>query len=180
MEVGDAEAQLGVDSKAAVGCEDADAGWLEGVVGREHELAVVQPTLKVGAFRTLQHKVPLQQVVWQRVCLDVGHGLLHAWQQGAGQATGSSGSSVRGGEEERELWRTMHAATAMHGCGGARKLTLSSPLYSFCSRVTQPFCADAMLLLLLSACLGVARRETLLLGCQRCSDGWVDVGYTLS
>jgi hypothetical protein len=85
VEVSDAEAQLGVDCKAAVGCEDADAGWFEGVVWREHQLAMVQPALKVGAFCTLQHKVPLQQVVWQRVCLDVGHGLL-AWV-GAGQAT---------------------------------------------------------------------------------------------
>lgn len=59
MEICDAKAQLGVDCKAAVGCEDADAGWLEGVVWREHELAVVQPTLKVGAFGALQHKVPL-------------------------------------------------------------------------------------------------------------------------
>jgi hypothetical protein len=68
-------------------------------------------------------------------------------------------------------------ASTMHGCAGTRKLTLSSPLYSFCSRVTQPFCAEAMLLLL-SACgeCGGPSGSSQLLDC--CSGGWDDVRCT--
>jgi hypothetical protein len=84
VKVCDAETQLGVDCKAAIGCEHADAGGLEGVVGREHQLAMVQPALKVSALGTLQHKVPFQQIVWQWVGLDVWHRLLQRWHSRAG------------------------------------------------------------------------------------------------
>lgn len=84
MEVCDAEAQLGVDSKAAIGCEHADAWGLEGIVGREHQLAMIQPSLKVCTLGTFQHKVPLQQVIGQWVGLDVWHRLLQ--DQPSGQA----------------------------------------------------------------------------------------------
>lgn len=82
MEVSYAEAQLCVDGETTIGCEDADAGGLEGVVGREDELAMINASLKVCAFGALQHKVPLEQVVWQRVCLYVGHRLLQATAAG--------------------------------------------------------------------------------------------------
>eukprot|EP00955_Chlamydomonas_euryale_P077808 363031-Chlamydomonas_euryale.AAC.7 len=70
-----AEAQLCVDSKAAVGCEQADAGRLKWVLGWEHQLAMVHPSGKVGSLGAFQHEVPLQEVV-AGVRRDVRHGLL--------------------------------------------------------------------------------------------------------
>jgi hypothetical protein len=43
---------------------------------------MINASLKVCAFGALQHKVPLEQVVWQRVCLYVGHRLLQATAAG--------------------------------------------------------------------------------------------------
>jgi hypothetical protein len=51
MEIRHAEAELGVDCKAAVGRAHGYAGRLEGVGGRESQPAPVHTTLKVRAWR---------------------------------------------------------------------------------------------------------------------------------
>jgi hypothetical protein len=42
-----AQTELGVDRKAAVGGEQADGGWLEGIGRREDYLAMIQAARKV-------------------------------------------------------------------------------------------------------------------------------------
>jgi hypothetical protein len=145
-------------ARAQVRLARAVAGAVRAGQGRSsaHQAAVVGAALKVAAWCALQHKVPLQQVGGQRVRLDVRHGLLpHV------RITHSVCVCVCGGvllELERAcMWACVAGGT--RGTPSTRvppapcdpppppnthTLTRSRPLYSFCSRVMQPFCADAM------------------------------------
>eukprot|EP00965_Chrysotila_dentata_P234854 6200411-Pleurochrysis_carterae.AAC.1 len=76
VEVGDGEAQPRVRRKTARGSAHLDRGRLERVIRREGERAVVLPTGIRRAFRPLEDKVPIEDVVALGNRVDIGHRLL--------------------------------------------------------------------------------------------------------
>ena len=76
MVVCDGQAELGVGCKAAIRGKNTDGRGLEWVVGREHQLAMVDPPFKVGRFGSFKDEMPLKQVAWGWVSFDVWHRFL--------------------------------------------------------------------------------------------------------